>query len=206
MNTKQLVINCLGASNTRILIDTNGVARTDINYPTFLAEILGCTVRNYGVSGTNIAKQEGRTDSYVERAEEMETDADVIIIQGGGNDASHGLPLGDADSMDPYTYCGALHTLIENVKRANPNARLLLSTAMRKKQEPQNRTDGLTHFDFYQAFVAVCKKQGVACIDFYKDPILDPLDTQRMPDGLHMSETACNYMAQVFADEIQSKL
>ncbi len=203
MNTEKLVINCLGASNTRILIDDDGVKRNDINYPTMLAEILNCTVRNYGVSGTNIAKQEGRADSYFERADLMEGGADVIIIQGGGNDASHGLPLGETDSTDTYTYCGSLRNLIENVKRSHPQSKIILSTSMRKKREPQNRTDGLTHFDFHQAFTAVCEKQGVELIDFYNDPMLDPFDAQSMPDGLHMSEKACKYMAQVFADKIR---
>lgn len=206
MRYEELVINCLGASNTRILIDGDGVKRNDINYPSMLAEILNCTVRNYGVSGTNIAKQDGREDSYFERAELMEGGADVIIIQGGGNDASHCLPLGELGSDDPYTYCGALKVLIEKVKRSHPQAKIMVSTSMRKKRAPQKRTDGLTHRDFHNAFLSVCEKEAVELLDFYNDPCLDPFDAESMPDGLHMSEKACKYMAQVIADKIKTMI
>ena len=74
---------------------------------------------------------------------------------------------------------------------------------MRKKREPQKRTDGLTHWDFHKAFLSVCEKQGVELIDFYNDPMLDPFDAQSMPDGLHMSEKACRHMAQVIAERIR---
>lgn len=206
MNTEKLVINCLGASNTRIAIDSEGNKRNDLNYPAMLAQILNCTVRNYGVSGTNIAKQDGREDSYFERADGMESGADFIIIQGGGNDASHCLPLGELGSDDPYTYCGALRGLIKKVKRSHPQAKIMVSTSMRKKKSPQNRTDGLTHLDFHNAFLSVCEMEEVELLDFYNDPVLDPFNAESMPDGLHMSENACKHMAQVFADKIKTMI
>lgn len=206
MNTENLVINCLGASNTRIAIDLQGNKRNDLNYPRMLSEVLGCTVRNYGVSGTNIALQEGRKDSYFERADAMEGGADIIIIQGGGNDATHGIPLGKLEDNDPYTYCGALRCLIQNLKRSHPQSKIVVSTSMRKKNEPKNRGDSLTHFDFYKAFSLVAKSEAVELIDFYNDPVLDPFEPQSMPDGLHMSESSCKYMSQIFADVIRNMI
>ena len=71
MNIKELKINCLGASNTKVTValdaEGNKVVHRDVNYPSLLAARLGCTVRNYGVSGTNIAVSDGREDSYFER-------------------------------------------------------------------------------------------------------------------------------------------
>ena len=202
MNTDKLVINCLGASNTQILIDNEGIRTREINYPVLLGLRLRCRTRNYGVSGTNIARQEGREDSYLERAPMMER-ADVIIVQGGGNDANHGIPLGGLDSTDPYTYCGALRSLIRLIKSDFPEARLIVSSSMRKKKEPQ-REDGLKHIDFHNAFMAVSRSEGVEPINFYDDPALDPFDPESMPDGTHMSEKACKHMADVFAEYIRS--
>jgi len=92
MNIKELKINCLGASNTKVTVsldaDGNKVVHRDVNYPSLLAARLGCTVRNYGVSGTNIAVSDGREDSYFERKDGMDRDADIVIVSTYGR-----LPL-----------------------------------------------------------------------------------------------------------------
>ena len=91
MNTENIIINCLGASNTQILIDNEGIKTKEINPPVLLGLRLRCTTRNYGKSGTNIAKQEGREDSYFERTPKMEHGADVIIVHGDGTQQALGL-------------------------------------------------------------------------------------------------------------------
>lgn len=203
MITKMPIINCLGASNTRMLIDNEGVRTKEINYPVMLGLRLRCTTRNYGKNGSSIALQPGREDSYYERARGMEKDADIIIFQGGGNDCNHGVPLGELGSTDPYTYCGAIRLLIRMIRSEYPGAQLIVSTAMQKKNEPRKRTDGLKHIDFYNAFVSVCRSEGIEPIDFMNDPLLDPFDPESLPDGEHMSERACMHMADVFAEYIQ---
>ncbi len=205
MNTENIKINCLGASNTRILIDDDGKKARDINYPVMLGLRLRCKINNYGVSGTNISRQEGREDSYLERAPMMEHGADITIVQGGGNDANHNIPLGDIDSTDPYTYCGAIRTLIRFIRSEYPETRLLLSAQMRRKKAPK-RDDGLGWFDFHEAFVSVCRSEGIEPIDFWYDDALDPDDPASLPDGTHMSETACAHMADVFANYIKGSV
>ncbi len=202
MKIENITINCLGASNTRILIDDEGKKARDINYPVMLGLRLRCNIRNYGVSGTNIAMQEGRTDSYLERAPMMEEGADIIIVQGGGNDANHNIPLGELDSADPYTYCGAIRSLIRALRRDFPDSRLIFSAAMRRKKLKQ-RSDDLGWFEFHEAFVSVCRSEGIDPIDFWYDDALDPNDPASLPDGTHMSETACGHMADVFAEYIR---
>ncbi len=202
MNTEKLTINCLGASNTRILIDDEGKKARDINYPVMLGLRLRCKINNYGVSGTNIARQEGREDSYLERAPMMDRSADIIIVQGGGNDANHGIPLGELDSADPFTYCGGLRTLIRLIRSEFPGSRLIISAAMRRKRlNPRN--DGLGWLEFHDAFVAVARSEGIEPIDFWQDALLDPNDPASLPDGTHMSEKACAHMAEVFAEYIR---
>lgn len=203
MKTENIVINCLGASNTRILIDNEGIKTKEINYPVLLGLRLRCATRNYGKSGTNIAKEWGREDSYIERAREMERGADIIILQGGGNDCSHCIPLGEPDSTNAYTYCGALRSLIRLIKSDFPEARLIVASSMRKMHEPQ-RDDGLGHEDFHNAFMAVSRSEGIEPINFYDDPALDPFNPESLPDGTHMSERACKHMADVFAEYIRN--
>lgn len=205
MNTANIKINCLGASNTRIIRAADGTKIRDINYPVLLGLRLRaacpdapCTVRNYGVSGTNITPVPGRADSYLERAAGMDGDADLIILQGEGNDASHGVPLGTPGDTSPDTFCGALRCLIALLRRDFPSARLLVLTAMRKGREPK-RADGLTHADFHAAFIAVCRLCGTEPVDFCTDTVMNPADPAVMPDGVHMSERGCSYYADRLA-------
>ena len=69
--------------------------------------------RNYGISGTRIARQAddpGR--AYVERFDKMDDDADIICVFGGTNDYGHGTPdFGTMDSRDKTSFYGALHYL-----------------------------------------------------------------------------------------------
>ena len=143
MNWNGKVINFLGDSITEGV----GVSDRENNrYDHILKKTCGFSeTYNYGISGTNIAKQEGREDSYLERAPMMEHGADIIIVQGGGNDCNHCIPLGELDSTDPYTYCGALRLLIRLIKNDYPESKLIVSDSMRKKKEPQKRTDDLKH-------------------------------------------------------------
>lgn len=206
MDVTALKINCLGASNTKVTVsldaEGNKVVHRDVNYPSLLAERLGCTVRNYGVSGTNIAVQEGREDSYFERKDGMDRDADVIIVQGEGNDANHNIPLGKVGDTDPKTYCGALRSILTWVKAEYPNARLITLDGMRKAKL-RRTVDEYTHLDFHRAFVAVSELEGITPISFFDDPALDPHNKGSMPDGTHMKREACEHYADKVAEAVK---
>lgn len=193
MESLGIKICCLGASNTRILVDGEGRKIKDMNYPTMLGLRLRTTVRNYGVSGANITPTDQRDDSYIERAPDME-ECDLVIVQGEGNDAIHGVPLGEAGDSTTDTYCGSVRSLIRLIREKQPKAKLLMLSGMRKKRQPV-RADGLCHDDFHRAYLAVCSLEGLRVIDFYTDSELDPEIREAMPDGVHMSERACMHYA-----------
>ena len=197
MNASGIKINCLGASNTEIIKSAECETIREVNYPVILGLLMRCTVRNYGKSGCNIAVCDGRADSYLERVPLMDADADVIIFQGEGNDASHCLPLGEVGVDDCRTFCGAVGLVIDTIRRDFPAARLIVLTGMNKARPPKKRTDGLTHEDFHRAFLAVCASRGVVPYDFTADPEIQPTKAEMMPDGLHMSEKACRRYAEI---------
>ena len=206
MNIKELKINCLGASNTKVTValdaEGNKVVHRDVNYPSLLAARLGCTVRNYGVSGTNIAVSDGREDSYFERKDGMDRDADIVIVQGEVNDANHNIPLGVPGDTSPSTYCGAVLSIIRWVRAEFPTSKLIMLDGMRKARLVRT-VDEHTHLDFHKAFVAVCELEGLTPISFYDDPMLDPNDKNSMPDGTHMIRSACEHYADKVADAVR---
>lgn len=206
MNTANLKINCLGASNTRMIRGENGEKITDINYPLILGLLLRCKTRNYGVGGTNIAVTDGRVDSYVERMKTMDRDADIVIFQGEGNDSAHNIPLGTPGDTDERTYCGAVKAVIEYVRAEFPQAELIVLSGLSKKHAPKNRTDGLGHGDYHNAFMETCRLCGTDPHDFYTDPQLNCNDPASMPDGLHMSEAGCRHYADAVAELIRNTI
>ena len=108
MKKQELVIHCLGASNTRSSIcgkDGDRFLYTqEVNYPALLQQKLGCTVRNYGVGGANIARQEGRQDSYVERYPLMEEGANGVRVEGTGNGGGLGEAFGSLSDTVETSY------------------------------------------------------------------------------------------------------
>ncbi len=203
MNTNGKTIFCIGASNTRVIVDDDGRPLSDMNYPLMLGLRLRARVRNFGVSGSNITPCESRNDSYIERVEKIDEDCDIVLLQGEGNDAVHGIPLGEVGDLTPESYTGALRTLIRKLKKKFDGKTLIVLTGMRKRRAAV-RTDGLTHDDFHRAFTEVASEEGVLIVDFYADEVLDPTNPEYMPDGVHMSERACMYYADKLADIIRS--
>lgn len=85
---------------------------------------------NYGIGGTTIAKQNGKTNSILERLEKMYTEhpnADAIILEGGVNDcytmvledSTKHIVLGEISNgynaeLDESTFSGAMESLLKN--------------------------------------------------------------------------------------------
>lgn len=200
MERRQLVIHCLGASNTRSSICGRDGERflytQEINYPALLQKKLGCTVRNYGVGGCNIARQEGRKDSYVERYPLMEDDADVVLVQGTGNDVALGVPLGTLEDTVDTTYYGALKALVDGLYDKYPRAFILLITGMTREKDRER------YEQYTQAMLDVARLKAVPVLDMYHHGMMNPqipaIKERRIADGAHMTPEGLElYTAQV---------
>ena len=195
MELKRLTINFLGDSITY------GSGTTDIENKTFLA-LLGkqenATVRNYGVGGSRIARQTGVTEfigaecDFVMREEEMERDADIVVVFGGTNDYGHGnAHFGTMADRDVYTFYGAMHTLIQNLIEHNPKATIVFMTPLHRGEEDAH--DGKPCLREYRnAIKEVCEYYSVPVLDLYAVSSMQPhVEIQRtlyMPDGLHPND------------------
>ncbi len=191
------IIHCLGASNTAIIKTLENERVYDVNYPVILGLLLQKNVRNFGVPGCNIARSETRSDSYVERSAQIGEGADLILLQGFGNDFRHKIPIGEVGSTDPFTYCGAIGYLITYFREKCPDSALWALSGLR------SRSDSPELKAHHKAFFDVCRHFGIEPIDFESDPQIDPFDPKTMPDGVHMSDTACRHYADVVADRIR---
>ena len=88
-------------------------------------------VRNYGKGGTRIARQseikdpDGRDYDFIRRADEMDDDANLIVVFGGTNDYGNGqAPLGEITDTTMFTFYGAVRVLCELLIKKYPNAKI----------------------------------------------------------------------------------
>ena len=97
MNLQGKKINFLGDSITF----GYGLGNSCDRFADLIAQRYGAISRNYGISGTRIARQTTPSDDpshdldFPSRVAEMDPDADIVVVFGGTNDYGHGdAPLG----------------------------------------------------------------------------------------------------------------
>lgn len=213
MELKGCKINLLGDSITFGV----GTSAPDKRFGDLIAAQYGAIVRNYGISGTRIARQHTPTVScpdfdrhFVSRVPEMDADADVIVIFGGTNDFGHGdAPIGTMSDREDTTFYGGLHALYTALIEKYPAARIVVLTPTHRLNEDNPRGDGNKPEDVGRLIDYVRIIREVA--EFYSLPVLDlfaasgiqprvkVLQERYMPDGLHPNDAGNARLAEALS-------
>ena len=172
----------------------------------------GAEVRNYGIGGTRIARQtvpseEPKFDNdFVKRADEMDADADIIVVFGGTNDYGHGdAAFGTFDSHDVHTFYGALHTLCQKLINKYPDAEIVFMTPLHRLEENKQINEfGIrnvaTLSEYVDAIKEVTKYYAIPTLDLYSvsrlQPEVEVLKERYMPDGLHPNDAGAEIIAR----------
>ena len=190
MELKNIKANFLGDSIT----EGCGTSSPDKVFHALIKEKYGLAeARNYGLGGTRIARQSEikdpdnpRDKDFIMRAEDMDSDADLIVVFGGTNDYGNGqAPLGEITDKHVFTFYGAVHTLCVNLIRKYPTSQIVFITPLHRWNEEGGlgtwKPDGVKqHFlcDYAKAIKEVC--------ELYSIPVLDMFGNGSMP--LHIQE------------------
>ena len=89
------------------------------------------TFHNYGIGGNTVATARGQSSNQPAmhtRYDQLPTDGDIYIIEGGRNDRHYSVPFGDNDSTKTTTFKGALNVIIQGIQAKNPDAFIVLVT------------------------------------------------------------------------------
>lgn len=89
------------------------------------------TFHNYGIGGNTVATARGQSGNQPPmhtRYDQMPTDGDIYIIEGGRNDRHYSVPFGENDSTKASTFKGALNIIIKGIQAQNPDAFIVLVT------------------------------------------------------------------------------
>ncbi|MBR6577846.1 MAG: SGNH/GDSL hydrolase family protein [Clostridia bacterium] len=92
----------------------------------------GMTFHNYGIGGNTVATARGQSGNQPPmhtRYDQMPTDGDIYIIEGGRNDRHYSVPFGQNDGKTVTSFKGALNVIIQGIQAKNPDALIVLVTA-----------------------------------------------------------------------------
>ena len=209
-------INFLGDSITQ----GAGASCVATQYVSLVGEMLGCVARNYGEGGTRIAKQTVPSElaifdrDFLMRSELMEKDADMVFVFGGTNDYGHGdAELGDIDSMDEYTFCGAVNSLIAKLSAIYGKEKLHFILPLHRYNEDNlygegNKKKAGAPLSTYVALLKeILQKQGIPTLNFEKEfpiPAVNDGTDGLTVDGLHPNDTGHRLLAEKICEYIRS--
>lgn len=182
-----------------------GVDRPEEIYWNVLAARTGAVCKGYGISTTRIARQQHPIDDgehawdyqhFSTRVEEMDIDADAVIVFGGTNDFGHGdAPFGSFDDRTLDTFYGALHTLCVQLLERYPGKEVVFLTPLHRTTEDipcAAQSDGRIPRrldDYRNAIMEVATYYGLPVLDLYAvsgiQPRVSVVQQTMMPDGLH---------------------
>ena len=205
-------INFLGDSITEGVGTSCEVCR----YVNVIAAQYGAVCRNYGISGTRIARQRKPSDCpdfdkyFASRVDGMNPDADVIVVFGGTNDFGHGdAPIGTMADRTVDTFYGGLHVLYTSLIEKYPEALIVVLTPTHRWNEDNPRGDGNKPEDVgtLKEYVDIIREVA----EFYSLPVLDlfavsgiqprvaVMKERYMPDGLHPNDAGNAVLARKIA-------
>lgn len=176
-------------------------SRATKNFGKYLAEMLGATVQNEGVSGATMSTV--KANSIYEQAAKIRN-KDLVIIQGTDDDwlynGSAGVSIG-TNKTNVKTFYGAFCKTVELIKTNNPHAKIIVMTATRqlpvngttiRRKDTDKNSIGLTLEDYVNAQVLACTELNVPVFDAYHTNLLNPYNpafrVKNMVDGLHPNE------------------
>ena len=205
MELKGLKINFLGDSITEGV----GVSNPDALYHAILKREAGLKeARNYGISATRYALQKGYparpkddyvdVNSFSERFNRMEDDADMVVVFGGTNDYGHGdAPIGNFEDRTPETFYGACHYLYSGLIKKYLGKTIVIMTPLHRIGE-ESRSYGVKPGEFgsLKEYVDIIREvaeyYSLPVLDLFKESGLQPavkeIQEKYIPDGLHPND------------------
>lgn len=167
-------------------------------YATIIGNRNGMVIQNIGVSGGKITT--GTTSFCIsESVNDMRTDADYVILEGGVNDIAMdnlgAISNNFTATLDTTTFCGAFEQMIKTAIERFPGKKIGYIAVHRLKQwAPDDYNTIYQNTGYYEAAINICKKWGIPvcdltinCPSLYENDSLKQLYTTNA-DGWHPNE------------------
>lgn len=192
-----------------------GASSPETIYPEVFKKISGVSeIKNYGISGTRIARQQNVTEaidsqSYCERFGGMDDEADVVVVFGGTNDYGHGdAPFGAFENRTQDTYCGAIHYLMKGLVEKYPLATIVFMTPLHRWGENNpSKGNGLPLKAYVDKIKETAEFYSIPVLDLYSvSGIMPDIEASKIaycPDGLHPNDAGAEKLAKLLYNFLQ---
>ena len=177
---------------------------------------------NYGISGTRLAYQTVPSEKpshdlcFIDRVEELEADADLVIVFGGTNDYGHGdAAFGVFEDRDPYTFSGAVHTLVQKLLAKYERSKIVFLLPLHRGTETQTIVKGgklteVTLAQYVQALREVLDFYEISYLNLFEDGKTEEQiaewQQQYTIDGLHPNEKGHRMLADLVIQYLESQV
>lgn len=126
-------------------------------------------VQNIAVSGATIVNTSGRF-CISNSIASLDSDADYVILEGGVNDASLTLPMGNITvnywrSFDESTFCGAFEKMLNDVWEKYPTQKKGYILVHKCTGGFSSDIGSGTNGAYYDAVIKMCKKWGIPVLN-----------------------------------------
>ena len=221
MKLEGLKINFLGDSITE---GVGASDRTKTVYHAVLKDIAGLAeARNYGISATRFALQKGSAvrpkndyvdvNSFCERFDKMDNNADAVVVFGGTNDYGHGdANIGNFDDRTPDTFYGACHYLFSGLIKKYLGKPIVIMTPLHRCEERLIPTKPFGQYGTLKNYVDIIREVA----EYYSLPVLDlfaksgiqpeipEIKQLYMPDGLHPNDKGNAVIAHMLKNFLEA--
>lgn len=188
-------VNFLGDSITKGENSEDGYLRMkDDNIACIAKEVFGFSVsRNYGYGGSRIS---GTGKGMVTRYQEMDNDADLIVVWGGVNDFLGNVDIGDINDNDVNKFASAYYMLLTGLMEKYKGKKILAITPMHTYGDKFQHDDiansaGYKLKDYRDKEIEICEMLGIPYYDMWSkmgfSPRIKEIRDIYIPDGLHPS-------------------
>lgn len=142
-----------------------GLESPELDWTYLMADTYGMTQLNYSISGSSFAAGDNGRYPMVERCLELpeDEDLDFILLQGGSNDWSKSIPLGEEDSRDATTFCGALNLILNTLREKYPDTPIVGFTPW--ISDGSLNQAGASAQDYTAAMLSIFARRGILCYD-----------------------------------------
>ena len=191
-----------------------GVSSVDMTYWMQFGRNTGAIVSGNGIGGTRIAPQRVYIEErpwenrhFASRVEELDPDADMVVVFGGTNDFGTGdAALGTLADRTEDSFYGACHVLVQKLYERYPNGTIVLMTPLHRMSEDETLYNelGVRRVGplsvYVQALRDVAEFYGLVVVDLFANcpiqPRMELLREKYMPDGLHPNDAGASLIAQ----------
>jgi lysophospholipase L1-like esterase len=194
--------NCMGDSITEHNFQTNK------NYHDYIAELIDCSINNYGIS--TVGYGVGGSNAFYQRVSAMDITADLITVFGGTNDWGVGSqPLGAfGDTDGAVSIYGAIDSTLSQIANRFVNKTIAIFTPLPRDNSWGVNAQGITLEQITQAIIKVANKYSLPVLDLYHESNFRPWNltwrTTYQPDGLHPNDAGHQRLAEKILTFINS--